>query len=147
MKRSRVLPLVKLKMFEPLPDHVRLQRRVYGNVRSRLQMYFNRVNYTRHGSAEMLERFLGCDAEQLVQHIESLMLPGMTWDNYSSSGWHIDHITPLSAFDFSSRQDAKAACHYSNLQPLWSDWNISKGGRNRQVTSRKAAVSSAKPAP
>jgi hypothetical protein len=31
-----------------------------------------------------------------VKYIESKFKEGMTWDNYSHSGWHIDHIIPLS---------------------------------------------------
>lgn len=78
----------------------------------------------RNGSAV---RDLGCTIPELRAHLEALFKPGMTWQNYGE--WHIDHITPLSAFDLSAPSQVQQACHFSNLQPLWSAENISKGSR------------------
>ena len=50
----------------------------------------------------------------------------MSWENHSQTGWHIDHIKPLSRFDLSDREQFLEACHYSNLQPLWAEDNLSK---------------------
>jgi site-specific DNA-cytosine methylase len=72
-------------------------------------------------------RDLGCSTKDLVQHIESLWLPGMSWDNYGFYGWHIDHIKPLASFDLSDRNQFLEAAHYSNLQPLWAVDNLKKG--------------------
>lgn len=70
---------------------------------------------------------LGCSIEEFKKHLESRFQPGMTWDNYSHSGWHIDHIIPLSSFDLTDEQQLKKACHFTNLQPLWASDNIKKG--------------------
>lgn len=70
---------------------------------------------------------LGCSMKEFIAHIESLWTEGMTWDNYSREGWHIDHVIPLSAFDLTDPDQLKTACHYSNLQPLWRATNLSKG--------------------
>ena len=72
---------------------------------------------------------LGCTIEELKKYLESKFLPGMSWDNWSQDGWHIDHIKPLSLFDLSDSAQLKEACHFSNLQPLWSKDNLQKGDR------------------
>jgi hypothetical protein len=74
-------------------------------------------------------RDLGCSIEELKAYIESKFMPGMTWENRGKKGWHIDHIIPLSAFNLSNEEQFRAACHYTNLQPLWAIDNIRKGPR------------------
>ena len=61
---------------------------------------------------------LGCTISELKIYLESKFLPGMTWDNWSQNGWHIDHIIPLSSFDLTNREEFLKASHYTNLQPL-----------------------------
>jgi hypothetical protein len=70
---------------------------------------------------------LGCSVAELKTYLESKFQPGMTWYNYGRDGWHIDHIKPLSRFDLSDTSQFLEACHYTNLQPLWAEDNISKG--------------------
>jgi hypothetical protein len=72
---------------------------------------------------------VGCTVSQLRRHLESLFLPGMTWDNRGIHGWHIDHIIPVSRFDLSDPAQQAAAFHYTNLQPLWAKDNLRKGDR------------------
>lgn len=77
----------------------------------------------------MAVKDLGCTIEELKVHLESLWKPGMNWDNHAHTGWHIDHIKPLSAFNLSDPEELKKATHYTNLQPLWYNENMSKGGK------------------
>lgn len=72
---------------------------------------------------------LGCSIEELKKHLESKFKPGMSWDNWSKDGWHIDHVEPLASFDLSNAEQFKKACHYSNLQPLWAFENLRKGDK------------------
>lgn len=51
----------------------------------------------------------------------------MTWENWNVNGWHIDHIIPLVTFDLTDRKQFLEACHYTNLQPMWSEENWLKG--------------------
>lgn len=69
---------------------------------------------------------LGCTVLEFKAYLESRFQPGMTWDNWTFYGWHIDHIKPLASFDLSDVGQLSVACHYSNLQPLWWHENLSK---------------------
>lgn len=72
---------------------------------------------------------LGCSVEELKVYLESKFQSGMTWENHSKTGWHIDHIRPLSSFDLTKRKQFKEACHYTNLQPLWAIDNLKKNNK------------------
>jgi hypothetical protein len=94
------------------------------NLRARLKLAIN--NNQKTGSAV---RDLGCSIEQLKQHLESKFQTGMSWDNWSFDGWHIDHIKPLASFDLTDRKQFLEACHYTNLQPLWAKDNLAKSDK------------------
>lgn len=88
----------------------------------------NRINEavdprSRPGSAV---RDLGCSIAELRSYLERRFSPGMSWENHSQYGWHIDHIRPLASFDLSDRAQFLEACHFTNLQPLWAADNLSK---------------------
>lgn len=77
---------------------------------------------------------LGCTIEALRVHIEAQFQPGMSWDNWGrglngNKEWQVDHIRALSTFDLSKPEELQAACHFTNLQPLWAFENKSKGAR------------------
>ncbi len=69
---------------------------------------------------------VGCSKEELIKHLESQFKDGMSWENWSLNGWHIDHIRPCSSFDLSDPAQVKECFHYSNLQPLWAIENLKK---------------------
>lgn len=102
-----------------------VQYRIRNNLRRRLKRALR-------GQVKPISaiRELGCSTEYLVKHLESKFHAGMTWENYGSH-WHIDHVIPLTAFDLTLVEQAKKACHYTNLQPLIAAENIRKGGANR----------------
>lgn len=97
-----------------------LRRRLYGAIK----------NNQKTGSAI---RDLGCSIKELKQYLEKQFYPHpktgkqMTWGNWTLKGWHIDHIKPLASFDLSDREQLLEALNYTNLQPLWSEDNLSKG--------------------
>jgi hypothetical protein len=86
-----------------------------------------RGSFNRSGNRkpEKTEKILGCDILTFKQHIESLFVDGMTWNNMSE--WHIDHIIPLASAK--TLEEQKALCHYTNLQPLWAKENLKKGAK------------------
>jgi hypothetical protein len=75
------------------------------------------------------ESFIGYTLQDLMCHIESRFLDGMSWDNRGL--WHIDHIKPLSSFKYKSYDDPafKECWSLDNLQPLWAKDNLSKGAK------------------
>jgi len=70
---------------------------------------------------------LGCTVDECRNHLEKQFTEGMTWENHSRYGWHINHIIPCNAFDLTCPLQQKICFHYTNLQPLWWKDNISKG--------------------
>lgn len=80
---------------------------------------------------EELEELLGCTIDEARAYIESMWEEGMTWDNNTLHGWHIDHIRPRSSFDLRKKSDRKKCFHYTNLQPLWARDNLVKGSKYR----------------
>lgn len=72
---------------------------------------------------------LGCSKDELREHIESMWLPGMSWENHKVDGWHIDHIRPCASFDLTIPEQQVACFHYTNLQPLWAKDNLSKSDK------------------
>lgn len=83
-------------------------------------------------------RLLGCTPGQARRHIENQFKPGMSWKNYGE--WHIDHIRPCSSFDLTDLGQQRQCFHYSNLQPLWSIENLSKGSKWDGVTGKEWEV-------
>jgi len=67
---------------------------------------------------------IGCSPEFLKEHLEKQFKGGMSWDNHSKYGWHIDHIIPLSSAK--TEEEICELCHYTNLQPLWAVDNLKK---------------------
>jgi len=92
----------------------------------RVRLHHAIKNNYKTGSAV---RDLGCSIEELKTYLESKFQPGMSWDNWSTRGWHIDHIIPLSSFDLTNREELLKACHYTNLQPLWAVDNLKKSNK------------------
>jgi hypothetical protein len=106
-----------IKQYRTVPTN-----KVAANLRSRLSKALGRNQKT-----VSMSEYLGCSLQELRIHLESQFKPGMSWNNYSLEGWHVDHIKPLNLFDLSDPDQIKIACHYTNLQPLWAKDNRSKG--------------------
>jgi hypothetical protein len=108
----------------------RLETSVPFKIRKRLSA---RIHHSLvHGKqGHSWEALVGYSVEDLIEHLESLFKPGMTWGNYGQ--WHIDHIRPVASFHFATYDDPdfKACWSLSNLQPLWAIENLRKGHRDR----------------
>ena len=99
--------------------------RIAKRLRSRMCKYI-----TRELRPASTVRDLGCTLPELLVHLKAKFKPGMSFENYGPKGWHIDHITPLSAFNLADVAQAKRAFHYTNLQPLWWHENLRKSDKH-----------------
>jgi hypothetical protein len=72
---------------------------------------------------------LGCTVLDARCHLEKQFKEGMSWENHGKYGWHIDHIIPCASFDLTDLEQQKKCFHYTNLQPLWANENLSKGAK------------------
>jgi hypothetical protein len=71
--------------------------------------------------------YLGCTIPKFWEHLEKQFTPGMTRENYGK--WHLDHIRPISSFDFTNLEQQKICWHYTNFQPMWAIDNMKKGAK------------------
>jgi hypothetical protein len=121
------------KRQENLEEYRRMEREILkknehlkliGNYRTRIKNYmkFNKVSIGT-GTLDLV----GLSSQELKDYLESKFDENMSWDNYGLHGWHIDHIIPLSSAK--TVDELKKLCHYTNLQPLWSKDNLSKGNK------------------
>ena len=100
----------------------RIEKRLRGRVYEALREQYGDKSY------KTME-LLGCSIDECCKWLESKFLPGMTWENYGQYGWHIDHIVPCAIFDLTKPEEQLKCFHYTNLQPLWWEDNLSKGSK------------------
>jgi hypothetical protein len=93
-------------------------------LRSRLLVALKKKRSAKLSGTEVL---LGCTINKLMDYLESLFQPGMNWGNRHL--WEIDHKKAITKFDLSSLEGQMKACHYTNLQPMWTMDNRRKGDR------------------
>jgi hypothetical protein len=93
-------------------------------IRGRINKFFKIKNIAKNNSTFNM---IGCSPLELKNHLEVLFSEGMSWNNHGLSGWHIDHIIPLSSAK--TEKELYDLCHYSNLQPLWAEDNIKKSDK------------------
>lgn len=92
------------------------------NLRNRLYYALEKTSWKKNTH---FYQYIGCSLEELKLHIEKQFLPNMSWENYGK--WHIDHIKALSKAN--TEQELYSLCHYTNLQPLWAEDNLSKSNK------------------
>jgi hypothetical protein len=110
----------------PIKKYNKAQKRMVKAMRQRV------VGSVKRGKMSIsVTKLVGADIELLCKRLESMFYDRdtgekMTWDNYGFSGWHIDHIKPISSFNLDNESELKNAFHYTNVQPLWMEDNLRK---------------------
>ena len=76
----------------------------------------------------------GCSIDKLKEHIESQFTEGMSWEEFNNSRIHIDHRTPCCSYDLTKEDEQRKCFHYTNLQPLWAEDNLSKATEDKKLS-------------
>ena len=82
---------------------VRRRQNPLNRLEDYIRTYIWRVLRSRKNNKTFV--MLGYTPEQLKKHLEKQFTKGMTWDNYGK--WHIDHIIPVSFFEYVSPDDVE----------------------------------------
>ncbi len=89
-----------------------------------------------HKGGRSILKYLPYTMLELVAHLEALWEPWMSWDNYGvldpeRRTWQIDHVIPQVLFPYADFDDPNflKCWSLSNLRPLESSLNVSKGCR------------------
>lgn len=114
----------KIRTYEKKKFKEDMQFRLGKNLRHRI----NKV-LKNNKKIDSTINLLGCSITEFKNHLEKQFKPGMNWNNYGKNGWHIDHIKPCASFDLSIKEQQRKCFHFTNLQPLWAEENLSKGSK------------------
>jgi len=99
-------------------------------VRARLHVFLKAAKIKKTNKTFTM---VGCTPEFLKKHLEKQFHrhpdthQPMNWKNHTVHGWHIDHRIPLDKAK--TPGDVEELMHYTNLQPLWAEYNIKKGNK------------------
>jgi hypothetical protein len=94
-------------------------------IMNRIQVALKKKSVNQSGHFGMI----GCNADQLRNHIESQFCDGMNWQNYGAT-WEVDHKKPVSWFNLNDESERIKAFSYNNLQPMLVAENRKKGNRH-----------------
>jgi len=93
-----------------------------GSMGNRLRSFIKQKGY--HKNKRTFQT-IGCTPKELKLFLEEKFKKGMSWENHGE--WHIDHIIPLASAK--NEEEIYKLNHYTNLQPLWKEENLSKGDK------------------
>ena len=72
------------------------------------------------------KKLLGIEIDEFIKYIELQFTSEMSWENRSTTTWHIDHIRPCESFDLTDKEQQMVCFNYRNQQPLPAKDNLSK---------------------
>ena len=99
--------------------------RFSNNVRNKLKVSFDSGGWSKKTNTY---KYIGLTFNEFIEYIGNQFTEGMTWDNWSVDGWHLDHRLPLTAGK-NDKEKTIMLWHHTNLQPMWAEENIAKGGK------------------
>ena len=103
----------------------RLIKELLIDVKERIKVLYLNMNSQEQEDVLNIYNILNLDNDILIKWIEFRFDNNMNWDNYGDL-WQIDHILPITKFDFNNKNDISICFHWTNLQPLYKCENKSK---------------------
>ncbi len=99
----------------------RMKRNISNNLNK-----FLKTKYLNKNS--QISKYIDATSDFLRSFIEQQFKTGMNWNNYGVV-WHLDHVRPLTSFDFNDGRQIYVANNWRNLQPLFVKDNLEKSDR------------------
>jgi len=95
--------------------------KIHGSVRARIQISLkNKKDKHTH-------EYLGCSRNEYIKWL-TFNTDGFILDNHGTV-WHIDHVIPLSKFNFEKEEEILLAFNWRNTMPLSIKDNLSKNNK------------------
>lgn len=109
----------KEKMKQYFKDYFlnNINQRIRKNYGTRLRQSIKKEKNTIH--------YCYCELNYLIKWLEYQFDKNMNWNNYGEY-WHIDHVKPVSSFNFENNNEIIECFKWTNLQPLEKIENIKK---------------------
>jgi hypothetical protein len=102
----------------------------------------SRVNKVINGQKKLKTlEMLGCSYKFLMAWLKFQFKHDMTFENHGTV-WHIDHIIPCKHFNLTDDKEKLKCFNWTNLQPLYSNENMSKKAKinNDEIAQNKINV-------
>lgn len=99
--------------------------KVNHSMRRMVSRVFEKISTSKNSNTDEI---LGYSPRDLMNHLESHFLEGMTWDNHGE--WHIDHRISVMEYIRNGCEDPAVINALGNLYPMWASDNFSKGDKN-----------------
>lgn len=95
------------------------------SIRSRISHALKSQNIVKQNTTN---EYLGCSVPFFKRYIEVQFVKDMNWDNHGKL-WDIDHIIPITYEKPEKHHEIISRFHWSNCQPMWHNYNVSKNNR------------------
>ena len=95
--------------------------RLKGQIRNMLVLSFKKKGLRK---SKKLENIVKCDIDFLIEHLYKTFKSNYGYEWNGVEPVHIDHIIPLATAN--TEEEVIALCHYTNLQLLKAQDNLSK---------------------
>ena len=105
-------------------DGQKINRRIRDSLNHRISGALKSNNVNKNNKTIT---FLQCSILFLKTWIEYQFQENMNWENYGK--WELDHVRPCCSYNLEIIEEQYNCFHWSNLQPLWKEDNIKKGGK------------------